>query len=230
MNSLKITKVALFDFCGTFVNFQTGDEFIRYSVRNFYGDDERIKNAINKINAYRKFGITFFHDFFGRTPLSKSVLASVTKGIPYIRLDELAKQYSSDMLFPNIVQPTIELFNECKKNGYYIVLVSAAYDIYLKHFSNKYSFDVILSSSLGVNNNCLTGKILNDTVGTKKVKRTLKWLDKEIGKGSYEIVLSVGDSKKDIPILNLAKRKIVISKKHHQSWVDESFEEIIYGN
>lgn len=223
MNTTKNkTQVAIFDFCGTFVNFQTGDAFIRY-VLGCKKDD-----VIADCNASHRNVVHKIHDIIFPTPLSKILLARKIKGVKTSMVEEKASKFATNLLFPNVIKETYSLFEKCKENNMFIVLVSAAYGVYLKEFAKKVQFDAILSSELGTKKGVMTGKIIDDTIGTRKVRKIKKYLARKFGRDGYSIELSVGDSKSDVPILDLAKKAIVVSKKH-QAWLKDNYEEITYG-
>lgn len=223
--SSKVTRVALFDFCGTLVNFQTGDAFVKFVLGDL--TEENFSSQQKENNENGKCLIHMLHDVVFSTPLSKTLLAKRIKDIQSSFVDRKAKEYATKLLYPNIIKETWDLLNECRKNEMYVVLVSAAYGVYLNEFSKRAMFDAILSSNLGIKNGKMTGKIIDDTVGKRKAVRVKKYLNAKFGKNGYVIEISVGDSKSDMPILDLAKKAIVISKKH-QPWVKNNYEEIIY--
>ena len=217
-----MTKIAVFDFCGTFINFQTGDAFIRFVLNKHFNGNSPITPDPNHRNI-----VHVIHDLLSPTPLSKIVLAKKIKGVSKECVCNYAKEYAEELLYPNIIKETLSLFKECKSNGMFVVLVSAAYRPYLTEFSKKIVFDEIISSDLEVKKGTMTGRIKNDIIGKKKVKALIKCLDNRFGKNGYVIEVSVGDSKSDIPVLDLAKKSIVVSADH-QDWIKKNYEEIIY--
>lgn len=221
-------KIAVFDFCGTFVNFETGDEFVRYLLEKT-SRGKRFAAYKKKIAFFRKTRIEKVYNHLFSTPLSKKLLVKEIKGIPNEVIENLSNEFVSKRLLPCVIGYTANLFSECKKKQYRTVLVSAAYNHYLTKFSEKYKFDTIISSQLEIKKGFATGRIEKDVIGKKKVFFLKKWLKESFGNGMYEIVLSVSDSKKDIPILDLAKQRVVISK-HHQTWIKDDYKEHLYGD
>ena len=198
--------IAIFDFCGTFVNFQTADAFALYCL-----SEEQKARLNRKIAFYDKTKISFIFGIFGYS-IKKHLIAKELKGLKRDEITKLAKDFTVGKLLPNINQKVLGLFNTSKEKGYQVVLVSAAYDVYLSEFNAFYRFDRIICSQLEVKNNHLTGRIVNDCIGKKKVKYLRKYLDEKYGgRDKYEIMVSVGDSKSDIPILDLARTPVVIS-------------------
>ena len=222
-------KVALFDFCGTFIPFQSGDEFIRFASED-YVSKEKLKKEEKQLAYLRKSVVLRGYQKFFKRPVSKWIIASRIKGMKEENIHEKAGEFIEKRVKPALLKETLSLLKECKEKGYYCFMVSAAYNPYLCIFIKEYGIDDVVCSMLDVKNKVMTGKIKHDCFASRKVKYAIKHLNKKFGKGNYEIEFSIGDSKTDIPILNLAKRKVVISKNTHQDWVNDSYEEIIYGN
>ena len=221
-------KVCIFDFCGTFVNFQTADEYIKWATSfepyiNKYCKKNRFANRCRKLKieglCRRLFNVS----------INKRIIASSIKGMGVQMADEMAESFIKNRLVPSLLPETINLLNEYKRQGCFILLVSAAYDVYLSKIQKELKFDAFVSTSLLHNDITLLGKISKDCVGKTKVKKALEYLNKKFGIGNYDIVFSIGDSKTDIPILNLAKRKVVITKSK-EKWMTNGYEVILYGD
>lgn len=220
-------KVAIFDFCGTFVNFQTADEYIRFASQSFLSD-EQIQKSEKKRQFYLKARLIQFHDKFFASSLNKKLIVSRIKGMSLEDADKEADKFIEQKIKPAFIKETLGLLEENKKNGVYTLFVSAAYDIYLKKVVEQLGLDDYICTKLSYKKNKMSGKFKKDCIGKRKVKYAVAYLNKKFGKGNYEIVFSIGDSKSDIPVLDIAKRKVVISKEK-QPWVKEGYEEIIYG-
>ena len=223
MGTKEITKkkIAVFDFCGTFVNFQTADAFIKWclSKANLPTENKR------KISAERFFDKTYISTLFSIFDYSirKRLIASQVKGLSEETISESAISFIKEMVIPNIVDITRQLYFECKKKNYYLILVSGAYNQYLCVFNSFFHFDKILSTELEIKRGVATGKIKNDCMGKKKAKKLKSFLNKQFGKNNYEICFSIGDSKSDLPVLKIAKRKVVVSNKD-VDWAQNGYE------
>lgn len=221
-------KVAVFDFCGTFVNFQTGDAFIRYVSKDI-GDVKKIHKSEAILSFCVKSKFCAIWDRLFKNSLSKRIIAKQISGISLDAVAKKASEFYDLFIKPNIVSVTQELFKKSKKDGCYTILVSAAYSIYLEFFNKDFGFDAIISSSLKNKNGKMTGSLEKDVYGRKKVKYLKQFLDRKFGKSGYDIVLSVGDSKSDIPVLDIAYKKIVVTNKK-TDWIKDNYEVCYYGN
>lgn len=212
-------KIAIFDFCGTFINFQTADEYA-----STFLDNKKIDEINKRMEFYNKTRISLICSLFNH-PLKKHFLARALKGIKKDVINSKTNEFITDRLLTNINPLVSNLFNKLRAGGYFIILVSAAYDIYLSKFNNYYHFDKIISTELEIKNGCFTGRIKHDCVGKKKVKYLKKYLNKKIGKDNYDIIYSIGDSKSDTQILDLATYPLVVAKEK-QKWFKRSYQTI----
>ena len=222
------TNIAIFDFCGTMVPFQSADEFIRFSTFD-YANRAKAKKTDSIIAFLRKIRFLSLYNKLFKESLEKKIIAKRIKGMSVVEATSLAKRFVEKKIKPSFIKETLTILNDCKKNNYYIVFVSAAYDIYLSILAAELGFDFVIATKLDSKNGVMTGRFKNDCVGLRKKKMIMRHLNQRFGEGNYDIVLSIGDSKTDIPVLDLALKKIVVSKSH-QAWIKPSYEEIIYGD
>lgn len=218
-------KTVLLDFCGTVANFQTFDPFIEYVLFN-----ERVllyrficNSCIRKI-CYL---LTKIQKIFGKDNyLYKRLLVKSLKGIHIQNMQENAKKYYKERVKDNFIESTMELIEKLRKAGYRIILLSGGSKFYIKYFTRDYGIEDIITTELEVKNGRLTGKIERDCIGAEKVEMLKAYIGKNKLNVSFEIGIS--DSSSDVPMLNLCKRKIVLSKERHQNWVGVEMEEIIW--
>lgn len=210
------TKVAIFDFCGTLINFQTADEFAFYCL-----NDEKKRKLEKKLKSFEKTKVSFFLGLVHYS-LRKHLIAKELKNLDIDTATSFSKEFTDKKLLVNINKDVLDIYNLVKNKSYHVVLVSAAYDIYLNEFDNYYHFDKIISTKLQVKNNQLTGKIKRDCIGKNKVKYLRRYLNAKFGKDNYDIILSISDSKSDIPILDIAKNPLVVSDKK-KKWFKRSY-------
>ena len=225
-----VTKVAIFDFCGTFVPFQTADAYIKWLNKDYISYKKK-KRVERLQHFYSKTRLNHVYAKLFNKQINKITIAKTIKGIDYNTAKKYAETFVEKCIKPQIIKQTESYLSEFKKRkekgeNIFIMFVSAAYDIYLDIFKNQYGFDGIVSTGLEHKNNKMTGKILHDCVGYNKKKMAIKYLDKTFGAGNYNIIFSIGDSISDIPILDVADKKVVIAQKHND-WIKDDYEEVI---
>ena len=219
-------RIVLIDFCRTVVNFQTFDPFLEYVIEcNKPVRYRLICNHISKTGirllerVLRKLHIENF--------LYKNTLLKQMKGITDFQLEETGKKYYDNKIRCNLIGQVIDILLDLKKNGYHLMIVSGGSDWYIRYFANEFGVDDVLTARLEIVNGKCTGKMLTACMGEEKI-RDLKYymLENKII-GVFEVGLSDSDS--DLPMLNLCKRKIVVSQAKHQDWVTEDMEEIVWN-
>ncbi|MCI9534700.1 MAG: HAD-IB family phosphatase [Lachnospiraceae bacterium] len=218
-------RIALVDFCETIVSFQTYDSFLKFVLINelprhfkIIGNKKFIKmyEILEKIS--RKTGINWFS--------YKQLLTYQTKGMEYSLLERYGKDFYDKKLKSNFIIPTIELIKDLQKENYRIILVSGGSDLYIKQFADEFGIKDILTSQIEFKNGISTGRLISDCMGWNKVELVKEYVKHRKIQGIFETGIS--DSKSDLPVLNLCKRKIVISRNSHQYWVENEMEEIVW--
>lgn len=218
-------KTVLLDFCGTVVNFQTFDPFIEYLLRNerpiYY---KFICNWCIKRLCYY---FTKTWKVFGKNYLLyKILLVNGLKGMHVRNIQKNARKYYDEQIKGNFIRPTIKLIEKLRRDGYRIILLSGGSKLYIDYFAKRYGIEDVISTELETKDGLLTGKIAKDCMGEEKVKMLREYISKYKLEVSFEIGIS--DSSSDIPMLDLCKRKIILSKERHQGWVGTEMEEIVW--
>lgn len=219
-------EYALFDFCGTIVDFQSFNPYIEELLKNERPRVYRvyrnklvafliliITKIINKINS----------DFY----FNKHLLVFLTKGIPVQSFEKVAERYYEENVSKRFVNEVIELLMECHRKNVKIIIVSAGCDQYITKITSIVDIEYIIANEIKFKNGKSVGCLKNkDLLGKRKVSAIQKLMDERYIRPHY--ILGVSDSSSDKPLLNICDKKIVISKKCHQRWVTDEYEEIIY--
>lgn len=221
-----MNKIALFDFCGTITNYQTLDPYLEYVVSREM--PEKYKFICNPALKYVLGLISMTCRLFGvRRYFYKRLLIKQMKGIPRDKLKAYGTEYYAQTVRKNLIGQTIELIRKCQKEGYYIVILSAGSDLYIEEFAREYGIDRIITATFGFDKQDIcTGELLSECIGKGKM-RDLEKAEKTIPK-PREWSLACSDSRSDLPMLNLCKKKVVVSHNRHQDWVFADMQEIIW--
>lgn len=222
---MKKNRIVLLDFCETVVDYQSFNPYLYYVLSRERPVIFKIMNSnIVKI-FYQILEKIYYILKIEKYPLKKRLIME-TKGIPYDNMLHRAQEYYNNTVSKHFIKNVTDLIDPWKKQGLQIILLSAACDLYLKYFAQEFGIEDIIATSLefkdGYSVGCLKGV---DIIGQNKVKA----LEKHMGDSmkETEFVLGVSDSVSDLPMLNLCKKKIVVSHGEHQSWVGD-MEEIIW--
>ena len=217
-------KVAIFDFCETLIKFQTADAFIDFvlletkSIRMFA--IELFRRLLFKLRVN-----LLFKSIWDRKSINKQIRLYELKGIKRNVLIQMAGEFYTKRLKPNIIPEVLSQMIIKKNEGYKIGIVSGGLSIYIDMFCEDYYVDFCISSKLQYKNEKSTGKLEGmDCMGENKVEalsRILKFTP------SYSIVYT--DSITDLPLLQWANDGVVVSRNKHQNWINTyNFKEIIW--
>ena len=167
--------------------------------------------------------ITRQNDLYKRKELS------LLKGLSYEEMDRLAKQFYEEKIIPELVTETNDELKKKQKEGYRIVIVSGAFDIYLKYFCMDNGVYDIIATTLDFQNGKFQGKWSGtDCMREEKINRYERWMKDNHVTGKPAICYS--DSITDLPILKYCNEAVVISRNNHQHWIDQyHFNEIVWN-
>ncbi len=222
---IKMEKLILIDFCETITNFQTFDPFIEFVIK----ETSPLKHSLccSKISKTFWSILTRIHCKF-KKPFYyyKWFIVKMIKGTPETELYKMGREYYLNVIKPNLVPETIELLKDYISENSKLIIVSGGACYYIKYFCEEYGIHDCITTELEVSEGMSTGNILDDCLGNNKITMLQKWVSKQ--NDIYELNTFITDSKTDLPLLNLVKNKIVISRNNHQPWVTDNMKEIIW--
>ena len=134
----------------------------------------------------------------------RAILAWVAfRGMPEAEYETKAIAFARDVL-PGVLRPDVMArIAAHKANGDTVVVVSGAYDVYLKHWCAAHRLDLI-ASTLEVRNGRLTGRYLGaQNVLAEKARRVRERYDL----AAYREIHAHGDTPEDAQLLALAQRR-----------------------
>lgn len=209
-------KIALFDFCETLVSFQTADAFISF-VSN------RHPNLIHK-------GINYYiQKFFEKTKLSsvlfklglninKHLLLLRFKGLTYELIENEGRLFYETCIKSHYIKESINELQRLKSENYIIYIVSGGLDAYLHYFAEDYNVNLICSE-LSYTDRVCNGKLkYADCMNKEKIWKLRRILHVDNLHNIDSIAYS--DSIADLPLLQFAKRAVVVTKSN-KKWINK---------
>ena len=203
-------KIALFDFCETLVSFQTADAFVRF-----------VGEATGSARVSRMMRIHHFLDrkgingrlskLFPESSPGKRLVARGLKGFREDALDELAGRYYAQRLRPALIPEVVGRLRSLQRDGWRIVLVSGAYDSYLRFFAREYGIaqDDILATHLRFRKGVCTGTFDGkDCMYGNKID----YLERRFSREACES-MAFSDSASDLPLLRWADRGVLVRRR-----------------
>ncbi len=159
-------KIAFFDFCKTIVNVNSLNLYVYYVL----------KRQISLINYFKR------ALFAERNLISKLLNTKpryleifLLKGYSIYYLENLAFHFFNELLVPSFNEKVIKRLIDLKKSGFYIIVISAALDIYLKYLSKFIPVDLVICAELEFKNKVCSGKIKGiDPFGKGKLEKFKK--------------------------------------------------------
>ncbi len=216
-------KVALFDFCETLVNFQSGNAFVDYVRREKNSFKFNLRYKIHK--KFCKIKSRIIKNFIG-----KEDYLGIIKNLSKQELENLALNYYVEKIRPNFNLSVIQELKRLKNEGYRIYVVSGGYDTYLKYFAEEFNIDGIFSTKLKYDkNDIFTGKFDGiDCMCSNKIL-LLKNFFKNEPFNEYETV-AYSDNISDLPLLKLCKKGYLVMNKEKAipNWAKEEKLEVFY--
>jgi len=212
-------RLAIFDFCDTLVNVQSADEFCKYVLKK---ESRTLRLQISKILS--KFYIyRIFHKINFHFLSEKKILLRGLKGITESKLNDYGSAFVDDYLQFNLNQKVFSRFKQHVLINDIVIINSGGYEIYLKYFAMKFVDVHLFSTELEFRDGFCTGRIKgNECLGTEKV---VKMLTSEFLRYEYEDIFTYSDSITDLPIFNLATKKVVVLKDNKiPTWCQSNFE------
>lgn len=102
-------------------------------------------------------------------------------------------------------QETLAQLAQHRKLGHCCVIVSASPGIYLHRVGDVLGMDAVICTELEVQRGTLTGRLSTPNChGEEKVRRLQAWLAGRADPGAQITLHAYGDSRGDVPLLNLA--------------------------
>ncbi len=206
----KSDKVALFDFCDTMVDFQTGNAFTKYIIKHV--DINMISKLVYKIKH------TWYKHILGKD-FEKYLLLQCCRGIKKNDMERLALNYYYEIVRPHLIRATVDKLLYYKNHGYKIYIVSGGFDMYLKYFAEEFGVDGVFSTKVQFKHNICTGKFDGiDCMGTNKIKI----LKDFFGKDSIDGV-AYSDSITDLPLLKFVSSGFAVGvDEKYLKWAEQN--------
>ena len=209
-------KIALFDFCDTLVDFQTGDAFI-----DFIRENTKKKKALFFEN-FRMFLIktrffSILSKFFPSNNWHKKLKLFQLKGSTKSEIEYLSLLYYSQRIKPRLITRIVQELELYKEKGYAIYIVSGGFTDYIIHFCKEFEINEPIATNIKYQNGICLGVIDGiDCMHAAKIDKIKKIID--LSNIDFEQSVAYSDSITDLPLLTIVKNGVVVSKKHSQNW------------
>ena len=188
-------EIAFFDFDGTITKKDTLIEFIRFSkgVFGLY-----LGLVINS-----PYLIAYKLNIISNQQAKQKILQYFFKDISVKQFNKICEVFSKEKLPMLLRHAAVKEIRTLQNKNFIVVIVSASPENWITFWAKQMNV-ILIATQLEEKNNNLTGNILgNNCYGIEKVNRIKKLFQL----AEYNIILAYGDTKGDIPMLNLATTK-----------------------
>ena len=245
-------RLAIFDFCGTLIQFQTANRYVSYCVERLKGNKsvQFRHNCLRLMDALRAFKI--YYHLCPSNNWRKRVVLWQLKGVTISQCDSLACEYFKDELLPNVVSPLVEKLKQHLIEGDRVCILSGGYDIYIKYFAMNDTKNIIFQKQYGKfdESSFLNIIYFAEYFGVKEVVSSKVAFSGGVCLGKMEgadcmrgnkldyirplidnmSTVCYTDSQSDIPLLELVDEPIVVSKSNPQDWATKrNYKQIIWN-
>jgi HAD superfamily hydrolase (TIGR01490 family) len=197
-------EIAFFDFCNTLVKINTLSRFIDFVI-----NDKRTSHINLRKLMFRKRGLLSLLRIYSSRKMEIRCLYGIKREL----LEEYAREYYQKVISVNYNPGVVSKLYELKNNGFKIIVISGALDLYLKHISETLPVDFILSSELAFNNNKCLGKVRGiDTLGEGKIEK-LKMVYDKYKDINFNNSCFYSDGLEDVPLLRLVGNPYFVVKE-----------------
>jgi HAD superfamily hydrolase (TIGR01490 family) len=201
-------EIAFFDFCNTLVKINTLSRFVDFVI-----NDKRTSHVNLRKWMFEKRGLLSLL----RICSGRKIELKCLYGIKRELLEEYGKEFYQKIIKANFNPGIVRKLYELKNNGFKIIVISAALDIYLKYIFETLPVDFIISSELAFNNNKCMGKILGiDSMGIGKIEK-LKMVYDKYQDIDFKNSCFFTDGLEDAPLLEIVGNPFFVIKEGQKS-------------
>lgn len=219
-------KIALFDFCDTLVDFQTGDAFIDFIRENTNKKRAFIFEKIRLLLIKMKF-FSVLNRLLPKNNWHKKLKLFQLKGYTKSEIEYLSLLYYTERIKPHFITKIIQELQQYKEKGYLIYIISGGFSDYIIHFCKEFGINKPIATNIKYQNGICLGIIDGiDCMHAAKIDKIKNIID--LSNINLEQSVAYSDSITDLPLLTIVKNGVVVSKKHSQNWVvSNNLKEII---
>jgi len=187
--------IAFFDFDGTITTKDTLLEFIRFSKGHFKFLLGFLLNS--------PYLLAYQLKIISNQAAKEKILQFFFRNMPVEKFKEQCQLFSQKML-PKLIRPkAIDEIKKLQNEGYEVVIVSASPEQWIQQWAKERQV-YLIASCLEIIDGKVSGKLVGKNChGDEKVRRILE----KHTLSDYEVVYAYGDTKGDLPMLELATTK-----------------------
>jgi phosphatidylglycerophosphatase C len=201
-------EIAFFDFCNTLVKINTLSSFV-----NFVINDKRVSCSNLRRWIFNKRGVLSKFKTYSSREIELKCLYGIKKGL----LEEYGREFCQKIINVSFNSGIVKRLRQLKSDGFKIIIISGALDIYLKYISQTLPVDLVISSELAFNNNKCLGKVCGiDTIGEGKIEK-LKMVYDKYKLINFDNSCFYSDGLEDAPLLKIVGSPYFVIREGQKS-------------
>lgn len=197
---MKSIKIALFDIDKTLINGDSMFKLLKYTIKKYPRAKWNLPKLFLMLVSYK---LKFID--------TKKAKENMFYTLNYLNNNDLEEFYN-DVIKATVYSDAIEEIKKLREMDYYILLVSASPECYLKFFEIEDYVDGVIGTKLYLENDRYINKIDGENCkGEEKVIRITEFLkEKDLYINKNESV-AYSDSLSDLPMFNLVGKAYLIN-------------------
>jgi phosphatidylglycerophosphatase C len=129
-------------------------------------------------------------------------------------VEDLAKQYATEVVSGWLRPDTVARLRWHQSHHHHVVLVSASYELYLRHLGTALGVNAVIATRLVRNGLEFTGEIDGSNCrGNEKARRLGAWIAEHVGERNEVVIWAYGDSAGDQAMLALADHPVWVGRE-----------------
>lgn len=205
-----LIKLAIFDIDYTITKRETLMQFFKYMIKK---DKRNIKFLPRALYC----GFMYLIKLYDEKKVKEGFLKFL-EGMHEEELSHLASEFFESTLKNILYDDAIKMMKQLKSQGYYIYLISASPEFYVKEFYKIKEVDRVIGTKFKFENNTFIRKMDGaNCKGKEKVRRLKEVLKEENIEVDFNSSYMFSDSLSDKPLLDLVGKPYLINyKKNHE--------------
>jgi len=201
-------EIAFFDFCNTLVKINTLSCFVDFVI-----NDKKISDISIRKWIFEKRSLLSELKIYSSRKIELKCLSGLKREL----LEEFGREFYQKVINVNFNPGVVSKLYELKSNGFQIIIISGALDLYLKYISEVLPVDFIISSELAFNNNKCLGNICGiDTIGIGKIEK-LKMVYEKYQDINFKNSYFFTDGLEDAPLLKIVGNPFFVIKEDQKN-------------
>ncbi|MDK0616303.1 HAD-IB family hydrolase [Clostridium perfringens] len=197
---MKPIKIALFDIDKTLIKGDSMFKLLKYTLSKYPKAKRELPKLFFILVSYKLKLID-----------TKKAKENMFYTLNYLSVEDLEEFYNK-FIKATVYNDAIKEIEKLKAEGYYILLVSASPECYLKFFEVEDYVDGVIGTKLYFENNRYTNKIDGENCkGKEKVRRINEYLNERNLFIDKEKSLAYSDSLSDLPMFNFVSKAYLIN-------------------